>query len=406
MGYPTKSALTKEERKRNSDRVAQRALRERKKDRIHFLERTLERQQSQDTDGSVRELTKEVERLREEKESLRRLVDQLGGVTSSLQQWCSSAGVGRGSSSESGIAISATSETEVSPPRSPLFIDISRDYERLKSRQDVANILRDSHTILKATLNGWQSIIRTEPNPLNDILECVYERLDLGPKSRFIDQLSIYYLTQMALLILEDPNSESSINMVPFWLHHTETQKAAPHYLVIDMLPWPLMRDYVIHNPSVRFLERDCEAFTLEFLRCIRFVPQISFESSFTINDFSGRLAVSRTYRPLFFDSPPFSMTPEFFTKFPEFIGMIPEWRTLESKAREEETSVVVRRGVGMQNRYAFDKDGEWTAYKSMVDQGATISAALGYDPLEMTRNMPNFHPQDDLLGQEYLEWL
>lgn len=112
MGYRTKSTLTKEERKRNSDRVAQRALRERKKDRIQFLERTVERLQNQDTDGSVRELTEEVERLREEKKSLRRLIDQLGGVTSSLQQWCSSAGGERGSSSESGTAIFAPSETE------------------------------------------------------------------------------------------------------------------------------------------------------------------------------------------------------------------------------------------------------------------------------------------------------
>ena len=115
MGYHTKSTLTgltKDERKRNSDRVSQRALRERKKDRIQYLERTVERLQNQDADGSVRELMEEVERLKEEKESLKRLVDQLGGVTSSLQQWRSSAGGERGSSSESGTAISASSETE------------------------------------------------------------------------------------------------------------------------------------------------------------------------------------------------------------------------------------------------------------------------------------------------------
>ncbi|KFZ03953.1 hypothetical protein V502_10529 [Pseudogymnoascus sp. VKM F-4520 (FW-2644)] len=384
MGYRTKSTLTKEERKRNSDRVSQRALRERKKDRIQFLERTVERLQNQDTDGSVRELMEEVEQLREEKESLKRLVDQLGGVTSSLQQWCSSTEGERGSSSESGTAISAPSETEAetsltkaAPARNALFVDISRDYERLKARPDVANMLRDTHTILKATLNGWQSIVRTEVNPLQDILESLHERLDLGPKSRLIDQLSIYYLTQMALLLLEDPNSESSINTVPFWLHPTETQKAVPHHLVIDMLPWPSMRDH------------------------------INFESTFTVNDFSGRLAVSRTYRHLFFDSPPFSMTPEFFTKFPEFIDMIPEWRTLETKAREGESSVVVHsRGVGRQNGDAFDKYGEWPAYLSMVDQGGFISAAPGYGPLEMSQNMLNLDPQDDLLGLEYLEGL
>lgn len=112
MGYLTKSTLTKEERKRNSDRVAQRALRERKKDRIQFLERTVERLQNQDTDGSVRELMDEVKRLREEKESLKRLVDQLGGVTSSLQQWCSAGGERSSSSSESKTVISAPSETE------------------------------------------------------------------------------------------------------------------------------------------------------------------------------------------------------------------------------------------------------------------------------------------------------
>lgn len=170
------------------------------------------------------------------------------------------------------------------------------------------------------------------------------------------------------------------------------------------------MRDHVIRNPSVRFLEKDCEAFTLEFLRCIRFVPQINFESSFTVNDFSGRLAVSRTYRHLFFDSPPFSMTPEFFTKFPEFIDMIPEWRTLETKAKEGESSVVLSSrgfgGFGRQNGYAFDKDAEWPAYPSMVDQGGFISAALDYSPIEMSQNMPDLEPQDDLLGLDYSEWL
>ena len=167
------------------------------------------------------------------------------------------------------------------------------------------------------------------------------------------------------------------------------------------------MRDHVIRNPSVRFLEKDCEAFTLEFLRCIRFVPQISFESSFTVNDFSGHLAVSRTYRHLFFDSPPFSMAPEFFTKFPEFKDLIPEWRTLETKAKEGECSVVVHpRGLGRHNGDAFDKDGEWPASPSMVDQGGFISATPGYGSLEMGQTMPSLNPQDDLLGLEYLEWL
>ncbi|KAL5321832.1 hypothetical protein ACEPPN_009795 [Leptodophora sp. 'Broadleaf-Isolate-01'] len=417
MGYHTKSTLTgltKDERKRNSDRVSQRALRERKKDRIQYLERTVERLQNQDADGSVRELMEEVERLKEEKESLKRLVDQLGGVTSSLQQWRSSAGGERGSSSESGTAILASSKTEaggflteLAPGRNPLFVDISRDYERLKARPDVANMLRDTHTLIKATLNGWHSIVRTEANPLQDILENLHERLDLGPNSRLIDQLSIYYLTQMALLVLEDPNLESSINMVPFWLYPTETQKAVHHHLIIGMLPWPSMRDHVVRNPSVRFLEKDCEAFTLEFLRCIRFVPQINFETSFAVNEYSGRLAISRTYRHLFFDSPPFAMTPEFFTNFPEFIDMIPEWKILQTNLRGGESSVVVHsQPFGRQNGDAFNKDGEWPMHPSMAEQGGFISAAPGYGPLEMGQDFPNLDLRDIPLGPEYLEWL
>lgn len=167
------------------------------------------------------------------------------------------------------------------------------------------------------------------------------------------------------------------------------------------------MRDHVVHNPSVRFLERDCEAFTLEFLRCIRFVPQINFETSFTVNEFSGRLSISRTYRHLFFDSPPFAMTPEFFTKFSEFKDMIPEWKVPQTNFREGEGSVVVHSQLsGRQNGDTFNNDSEWPIHSNMGDQGEFISAAPGYCTLEMSQNMPDLDLQSIPLELEYLEWL
>ncbi|KAL2065656.1 hypothetical protein VTL71DRAFT_3326 [Oculimacula yallundae] len=327
MGGPTKSTLiglTKDERKRNSDRASQRALRERKKDRIQYLERTVDRLHNQDADGSVRELMEEVEQLKDEKESLKRLVDQVGVVTSSLQQWRVSAGGERGTL-ESGAATSASPETEtggfqteVASRRSPLFVEIVRDYARLKARPDVVNMLRDTYNIVKATLNGWESIVKTEANPLQDTLgKYPYE-------TRLRSEEQVNRPAECILFdALEDPNSEDSISVVPFWLHHTETQKAVQHSLIVGILPWPSMRDYRVRNPSFGILEAEFEVFTLEFLRCIRFVPQINFESSFTIDEFSGRLEISRAYRHLFFDSSPFAMASEFFMSFPEFKDMV-----------------------------------------------------------------------------------
>lgn len=91
MGPRSKSALSKEERKRNSDRESQRALRERKKDRMAFLEHTVKQLQKQNNDERVHELLKEIEALREDKISLEKLVSQLGTVTSSLKDLTASA---------------------------------------------------------------------------------------------------------------------------------------------------------------------------------------------------------------------------------------------------------------------------------------------------------------------------
>lgn len=106
----TLTGLTKDERKRNSDRVSQRALRERKKDRMQHLERTVEQLQNQNADGNVQLLINEIERLKEEKETLKRQVNQLSGVIPSLQQESDSAEGERFSISGTATAVLASSE--------------------------------------------------------------------------------------------------------------------------------------------------------------------------------------------------------------------------------------------------------------------------------------------------------
>ncbi|RDW76195.1 hypothetical protein BP5796_07016 [Coleophoma crateriformis] len=348
------ATLSKEEKKRNSDRESQRTLRERKKARVAYLERTVEQLQKQNSDEKVRELMKEVEALREEKLSLEKLVDQLGTVTSSLKELTTSArgqSSGKDGQSDMGSNTPDTNGTEVAfllgefdtiengldagrthPSRQgqsptyheiiptnfpsaafskpPLFLEIGYGFEKLKQRPDAHAILQDTHTIVKATLNGWQSIMQGNDNPLPDILVRLHDRLELGPQSRLIDQLSVYYLTQLSLLRLVDQNHKSYLDMIPAWL-----------------LPTPKMRDHIINNPAVTALIRDCESFALAFLRNLRFNPQISIESTFTVDDFNGRLALSRTYRHLFFDDTPFSLAPDFFLRFPEFEHVVPAWR-------------------------------------------------------------------------------
>jgi hypothetical protein len=100
-------------------------------------------------------------------------------------------------------------------------------------------------------------------------------------------------------------------------------------------------------------------------------------------------------------------MALEFFTKFPEFKDMIPEWRTVETRAKEGESSVVIHtRRFRKHNGSEFDKDDEWPACPNIIDQEGLISAGPGYGPLEVGQTMPSLDPQDDLLGIEYLEWL
>lgn len=151
-------------------------------------------------------------------------------------------------------------------------------------------------------------------------------------------------------------------------------------------------------------MEQDCEAFTLAFLRCIRFVPQISFESYFTIDESSGRLAISRTYRHLFYDSPPFSMAAEFFTTFPAFKNMMPKWKDV--RIRQGSSCVVYPRESQRPDEGADVVNGallELLGLGKRQDHGSVIP---DHSILDIDQIIQNSNSRDDFLGLDYLLWI
>ncbi|PYI01660.1 hypothetical protein BO78DRAFT_423272 [Aspergillus sclerotiicarbonarius CBS 121057] len=307
-------AISKCEKKRVQDRNAQRAARQRTKDRLALLEL----QVSQLQGGADKALSDELEQMRKERNELRTMADHLMAIADE------SANAG-------------------------LIPHIFRDYEALRTIGSPLSPLSDTHVILNGILNGWNGSVSDEEEPIQRLMAHLHRRFMLErPLARPIDQLAVLYLVQMSFLMsfiatyYVDSSCQSvlarSARRSPV-VDISDSRLATsnvkiPQNISIDMLPWPQLRVHLLSiqlETAVSTHTEPCETFVVDAFRNLYLSPQINFQDAYKIG-LDCRLAVSPQFQQHFAPtsvSCPFAVDLEFLSQYPDLRGLIPEYKDL-----------------------------------------------------------------------------
>lgn len=185
------SHVSKSDRKRAQDRIAQRSARQRTKDRLA----SLELQVSQLQDGADKSLSSELQRMRRERDDLRVLSSQLLAVANAVQTTLDSG--------ENQRPPAPVVEDEDHDAASSLMSRIFHDYEALKTvGPEMALPLSDAHVILNGILNGWDGPVADHEAAIHRLMAFLHRRfMSERPSARLIDQLAVLYLFQMSFLV-------------------------------------------------------------------------------------------------------------------------------------------------------------------------------------------------------------
>ncbi|GLB07761.1 hypothetical protein AtubIFM57258_003126 [Aspergillus tubingensis] len=315
-------AISKREKKRVQDRIAQRAARQRTKDRLALLEL----QVSQLQGGADKALSDELRQMRKERDELRTLADHLVTIAEAMKSTLNSS---------DDKAAQARTEGEHTEPDLGLISRIFLDYEDLKTVDSTPfSPLCDTHIIVNGVLNGWEDPVSENEEPIQRLLAHLHRRfMLLRPLARPIDQLALLYLVQMAFLSLLTQHGErqSCVSQIPGWLRPTSFQKNLPHNISIDMLPWPQLRSHLLSTQSENAIvthSEECETLAMDALRDMYFSPALKFEDAYEIS-LDRRLAVSPQFRQHFAPtsvSCPFAVGSNFFNAHPNLRGFVPEF--------------------------------------------------------------------------------
>lgn len=182
-------AISKREKKRVQDRNAQRAARQRTKDRLALLEL----QVSQLQGGADKALSDELRQMRKERDELRTLADHLVTIAEAMKLTLNS-------NDDKAAQAGTEGHTEPDPG---LISRIFLDYEDLKTVDSTPfSPLCDTHIIVHGVLNGWDEPVSENEEPIQRLLAHLHRRfMLLRPLARPIDQLALLYLVQMAFLV-------------------------------------------------------------------------------------------------------------------------------------------------------------------------------------------------------------
>ncbi|KAK8157086.1 hypothetical protein IWX90DRAFT_508721 [Phyllosticta citrichinensis] len=107
--------------------------------------------------------------------------------------------------------------------------------------------------------------------------------------------------------------SRQNLERLPRWIQPTQFQKVIPHDLTIDILPWPAVRDFFLHNPEL-YMSGDLFNhlsinWTLEDSRMFYCEPE------------SGKFVLSAAFKEHIGNLSNWSFAPEVFEQMPYLIG-------------------------------------------------------------------------------------
>ncbi|PYH93141.1 hypothetical protein BO71DRAFT_450955 [Aspergillus ellipticus CBS 707.79] len=319
-------SISKREKKRTQDRNAQRASRQRTKDRLALLEL----QVSQLQGNADKVLSDEVQQMRKERSEIRTLTDHLLTIAGAMKTTLDA---------NDDAPMRPTSLAGENTPNSGLVSNIFRDYETLKGVGPTPVLpLSDTNIILNGILNGWDDHVNDDEEPIQRLMAHLHRRFMLErPLARLIDQLGLLYLAQLAFLFLlaQHEGNQYHLAQIPGWLCPLPAQMKTPHNISIDMLPWPQLRMHLLSTQmeaAVTINTEPCESFAVHALRSLYFFPQINFEDAYTIG-LDRRLAVSSQFQHYFAPdsvSCPFAVDSKFLSEYPDLRGLIPEFNDFQ----------------------------------------------------------------------------
>lgn len=180
----------------------------------------------------------------------------------------------------------------------------------------------DSGLLFKAIIQGWDRLTAEERAlPGLKILQQMDQYLWFQrPKIR---RLATAYKSHQLINYILHPGPDTR-QRVPGWLLPTTIQMTEQHPCAIDFFPWPIVRNQLITSYDL-YLD------TCHFFLCLRLHTRFHWpyplDASYVV-DSSSKYQPSPLFMEYVTDFRNWSVHPEFFQHYPEFIDMIPAAET------------------------------------------------------------------------------
>ncbi|KAK7516619.1 uncharacterized protein IWZ02DRAFT_379681 [Phyllosticta citriasiana] len=107
--------------------------------------------------------------------------------------------------------------------------------------------------------------------------------------------------------------SRENLERLPRWIQPTQFQKVIPHDLTIDILPWPAVRDFFLHNPELYMSGDLFNHLSINWM--------LEDSRMFYCEPESGKLVLSAAFREHVGELSNWSFAPEVFEQMPYLIG-------------------------------------------------------------------------------------
>lgn len=275
------------------------------------------------------------------------------------------------------------------------------------------NIWRMANIFLRATAPISKAVLQYEDAMSEDIAvravlegwESVKESTMLSPlwrKLRHIDELQfrscpeaerLAILTTMHLLLRchAEPTTEQGAKLPP-WLHQRPSQTMIPHSYAINFFVWPGLRERFVFSQH-RYCSND---FWYYFTTNFRITWPYEFRDCYNRNRSTGKFSIGADFKACISDIKSWTMTNDFFGRFPELHGDIPAFRSIPmslSDKREAEAramSIVSLPNLSGEDTppiEAWQTAGYWRSDLPLGEplqlDGATSSMHLDYIGLE-----------------------
>ncbi|CAO2652698.1 Nn.00g021090.m01.CDS01 [Neocucurbitaria sp. VM-36] len=239
---------------------------------------------------------------------------------------------------------------------------------------------------VRVVLEGWDSV--NESTILSPLWRKLRHIDDLQFKS-CPDAERLAILTTMHLLLRchAEPTTEQRAK-IPLWLHQRPSQTMIPHSYAINFFVWPGLRERFVFSQH-RYCSND---FWYYFTNNFRITWPFEFRDCYNRNRSNGKLSIGAEFKACISDIKSWTMSTDFFGRFPELHGDIPAFRSIPvyipDKRETEEGAISLQhpQDQTISHAQSWPVAGHWRDDMSLVEplslDIATSSMPLGYNCL------------------------